>query len=96
LFVYFGSSNTAVVPLYWKKCVLAGQSRKPGINPESNTCPLEPEFDQDMYDPNICWCMYNVLAVRFEGKIAYRVAVSRVYYTAFNDASPERRTFWLG
>jgi hypothetical protein len=74
----------------------AGQPGKPGINPESNTCPLEPEFDQDMYDPNICWCMYNVLVVRFEGKVAYRVAVGRVYYTAFDDASPERRTFWLG
>ena len=74
----------------------AGRPGKPGINPESNTFSLEPEFDQDMYDPNVCWCMYNVLVVRFEGRVAYRVAVGRVYYTAFDNASPERRTFCLG
>lgn len=74
----------------------AGRPGEPGVNPRPAPSLIEDEFDQDVYDSNICWCMYNVLVVKFEADIANRLAVGRIYYTAFDNASPERRTFWLG
>lgn len=56
----------------------------------------EDEFDHDVYDSNICWCMYNVLVVNMEADVAYRIAAGRVYYSAFDDANPARRTVRLG
>ncbi|KAI8930939.1 hypothetical protein NX059_011954 [Plenodomus lindquistii] len=74
----------------------AGQPGQPSTNPESLINPLEPEFDQDEYDPNVCWCMYNVLVVTFEDDVAHRVAAGRVYFTAFDVANPIKKTFYLG
>lgn len=73
-----------------------GRPGQPSINPEALILPLESEFDQDVYDPNICWCMYNVLVVIFEDNVAHRVAAGRVYYTAFDGANPETKEFYLG
>jgi hypothetical protein len=74
----------------------AGQPRKPAINPRDPLDPSEEEFDQEVYDRNICWCMYNVLVVKFEGEIARRIAVGRVHVDAFDGADPEQKTFCLG
>lgn len=74
----------------------AGKPGQPGINPDPALPPLEDEFDRTVFDHNICWCMYNMLVVSFDKDVATRLAVGRVYYTAFDDAMPERRTFSLG
>lgn len=90
----FTSQNDPAWDSVTKK--FTGKPGQPGINPEPTPLPLEDEFDYDVFDRNICWCMYNVLVVSFEGGVATRLAVGRVYYTAFDDAKPERQTFFLG
>ncbi|KAF2472799.1 HET-domain-containing protein [Lindgomyces ingoldianus] len=60
---------------------------KPGeqaINPQPPFDLEEEEFDQTIYDRNICWCLYNVLVVRFDGDVAYRIAVGQVHISAFD------------
>lgn len=74
----------------------AGQPGKPGINPEPAPPLAEEEFDQDVYDCNVCWCMYNVLVIDVDGEVARRLAVGRIYYSVFDNASPESRTIRLG
>lgn len=76
--------------------IFAGKPGRPGINPDSAPTPLEDEFDYSAFDRTICWCMYNVLIVSFEEDVATRLAVGRVYYTAFDDAEPGRKIFSLG
>jgi hypothetical protein len=74
----------------------AGRPGKPALNRRDPLDASEEEFDQKVYDINICWCMYNVLVVEFEGNVARRIAVGRVHIDAFDGASPERRTFYFG
>jgi hypothetical protein len=74
----------------------AGIPGEPAINPRPPFDEEEEEFDQEVYDRNICWCLYNVLVVQFEGDVARRIAVGQLHITAFEDALPERRTFWFG
>lgn len=74
----------------------AGKPGEPAINPRQPLDAEEEEFDQSVYDCNVCWCMYNVLIVEFDGDIARRIAVGRVQISAFDNASPERRSFRLG
>jgi hypothetical protein len=73
-----------------------GRPGEGAIKPRGPLDSSEEEFDQDAYDINICWCMYSVLVVEFEGDVAKRIAVGRVHVNAFNGASPERRSFCLG
>jgi hypothetical protein len=73
----------------------AGRPGELAINPCDPMDPSEEEFDQKIYDRNTCWCMYNVLVVEFEEDVARRVAIGRVHISAYDSASPERRTFWL-
>lgn len=75
--------------------IFAGRPGEPAINPREPLDPSEEEFDQAVYDRNICWCMYKVLVVEFEDDIARRIAVGRVHVSAFDGASPEQRTFYL-
>jgi hypothetical protein len=75
---------------------LAGKPGEPAINTCGPVDPGDAEFDQDVYDGNICWCMYNVLVVEFEGDVARRIAVGRVHITAFDNAHPERKSFKFG
>ena len=73
-----------------------GQPGQSGINPESDVFPLDLEFDQEVYDLNVCWCVYNILIVTFEEGVAYRVTIGRVYHTAFDEANPDRKISSLG
>jgi hypothetical protein len=74
----------------------AGRPGESARNPRDALDPSEEEFDQDVYDRNICWCMYNVLVVEFEEDVARRIAVGRVHVSAFDGACAERREFCLG
>lgn len=74
----------------------AGKPGEAAINPRPPFDEEEEEFDQEIYDRNMCWCLYNVLVVSFENDVARRIAVGQVHITAFEDAQPERRTFWFG
>lgn len=74
----------------------AGEPGQPAINSAIAPPPLQDEFDYNLFDRNICWCMYNVLVVCFEDGVATRLAVGRVYYTAFDAVKPKRKTFFLG
>lgn len=74
----------------------SGRPGEPAINIDAVYEPFEVEFDQDVHDVNICWCIYNVLVVNFQGETARRLAVGRVYFSAFDDAGPENKTFMLG
>lgn len=75
----------------------AGKPGEEAINPQPEIDREDEEFDQSVYGRNICWCLYNVLVVRFEGDVARRIAVGQVHIHAFDrDSSMERRTFWLG
>jgi hypothetical protein len=74
----------------------AGRPGERALNHRSPLDPSEEEFDQEVYDINICWSMYNVLMVEFEGNVARRIAVGRVHVDAFDGARPEQRRFCLG
>jgi hypothetical protein len=67
-------------------------SGKPGGPPINPMPPLEAEdelFDQTRYDPNICWCLYNVLMIEWQNGMAYRAGVAQVHIHAFDGASPQ-------
>jgi hypothetical protein len=46
-------------------------------------------FDTAVYDPRICWCLYNVLVVEFDGAKARRIGIGKVHIRAF-DSAPNR------
>lgn len=54
-------------------------------------------FSYDHYDYANIWCLYNVLAVVWDGDVAFRVGIGKVHVDAF-DSSPSLRTkrIWLG
>lgn len=67
-------------------------SGKPGGPPINPMPPLDAEdelFDQTRYDPNICWCLYNVLMIEWQNGMAYRAGVGQVHIYAFDGASPQ-------
>lgn len=72
---------------------------KPGGPPISPRPPLDREdepFDQGRYDPNICWCFYNVLMIEWQDGVAYRVGIGQVHIHAFDRASPQSQRILLG
>ncbi|KAF2243932.1 HET-domain-containing protein [Trematosphaeria pertusa] len=73
-----------------------GRPGELAINPRPPLEPEEAEFDQDVYDLNVCWCLYNVLVVRWEGEVAQRIAVGQVHIHAFDGAGPTRMKLTLG
>jgi hypothetical protein len=69
----------------------AGYFGKPG-EPSKNFSSTvisgaEKLFDTKIYNPRICWCMYNVLVVEFDGSKARRIGIGKVHIHAFDVAS---------
>ncbi|KAK4207980.1 HET-domain-containing protein [Rhypophila decipiens] len=54
-------------------------------------------FDYDYWDYSNIWCLYNVLAVVWDGDVAFRVGIGKIHVDAF-DTNPSLRTnrIWLG
>jgi hypothetical protein len=72
---------------------------KPGGPPISSRPPLDVEdepFDQGRYDPNICWCLYNVMMIEWQDGVAYRVGIGQMHIHAFDRASPQSHKILLG
>lgn len=78
---------------------LKGSPGAPSINSEMRLSHIQhrnPQFDESKYDPEICWCLYNVLMVEFRDGIAYRLGVGCVHIHAFDAALPVRQKILLG
>jgi hypothetical protein len=72
---------------------------KPGGPPVSSRPLLDVEdepFDQGRYDPNICWCLYNVMMIEWQDGVAYRVGIGQMHIHAFDRASPQSHKILLG
>ena len=82
----------------WDKEIVAykGVPGSPAINPQELLGPDDEIFDQQVYDPNICWCLYNVLLVEWANRIAYRAGIGQVYIHSFDSARPRWRKITLG
>ena len=52
-------------------------------------------FDVYSYDPALPWCMYNVMMISREGRVANRIAIGRVHIQAVHQAEPVNRTVFL-
>jgi hypothetical protein len=68
----------------------------PAINPQPNTGQDDELFDPQYYDANICWCLYNVLMVEWQGNVAYRLGIGLVHIHAFDAAEPVKKRLLLG
>lgn len=77
-------------------CTYRGAPGSPAINPQEPLGPEDEVFDQAVYDQNICWCLYNVLLLEWDGGIAYRVGIGYLHIDAFDRANPEWMTVGLG
>jgi hypothetical protein len=68
----------------------------PGLNTYPTLQPDEELFDPIRYDHNICWCLYNVLMVEWQGQVAYRLGIGQIHIHSFDQASPRRMGIELG
>ena len=72
---------------------------KPGGSPITPRPLLNQEdepFDQGRYDPNICWCLYNVMMIEWQDGVAYRVGIGQVHVHAFDRVSSRSHKILLG
>lgn len=75
----------------------AGTPGSPAINPQGRSPFGETWFDQSVYHPDICWCLYNVLMVEWEydgpedNRVARRIGIGKIHIHAFY--APSAGTF---
>jgi len=74
----------------------SGAPGEPGLRKFVQYGPSEELFDEDVYDVNICWPLYNVLMVEWKENVCYRVAIGKVHIHAFDRANMGRRRIDLG
>lgn len=53
-------------------------------------------FDQQRYDGEKAWCMYNIMLVEWIANVAYRVGVGKMHIDAWAQAEPTRKQITLG
>jgi hypothetical protein len=53
-------------------------------------------FDNQIFDPTIAWCLYNVMMVEWKGSVAYRLGIGAIHITAYDESSPVVREVLLG
>jgi hypothetical protein len=78
---------------------IAAYSGKPGVltaNSIINTSGAEELFDVKIYNPNICWCLYNVLMVKADsqGRLS-RIGIGKVHIRAFDKVAKENQVIEL-
>jgi hypothetical protein len=66
----------------------------PSVNPDSKADSRK-YFDYEKWKWNVPWGLYNVLLVRFDDRVAYRLGVGKICAKAFDEASPVRKTILL-
>lgn len=73
-----------------------GAPGAPAINQQERVDGEEMFDDETVYDTNICWCLYNVLLIKWVDGVAYRGGLGQVHVHAFDNARPEWRAIALG
>jgi hypothetical protein len=74
-----------------------GRPGEPSINVFGmDTSGAEKLFDTSVYDPSICWCLYNVLAVKMQDKKARRIGIGKVHIRAFDKIAKMDQRIELG
>jgi hypothetical protein len=66
------------------------------LNPQEPLGPEDEVFDQETYDANVCWCLYNVILVQWKDNVAFRAGIGQVHIHAFDEAQPVWKTIELG
>ncbi|KAI9763925.1 MAG: hypothetical protein M1839_006118 [Geoglossum umbratile] len=66
-----------------------------GLPPRSTRYKLAYEFDDRYYYYKKPWCLYNVLLIRWQDGVAYRLGVGRIHIDAFNSIA-ETKSIFLG
>jgi hypothetical protein len=74
----------------------SGVPGEPGLQEFVQYGPSEDLFDEDRYEVDICWPIYNVLMVECKEEVWYRVGVGKVHIHAFDQAGPEWGRIELG
>lgn len=64
--------------------------------PDINTSRSGYGFDEQRFDSNKPWCMYNIMLVELREGVAYRLGVGRIHIDAWAQAKPEKKTVVLG
>ena len=65
---------------------------RPNIDTATEGC----GFDQQRYDAEKPWCVYNIMLVEWKGEVAYRLGVGRMHIDAWAQANPKRKQIVLG
>ncbi|TID20078.1 HET-domain-containing protein [Venturia nashicola] len=74
-----------------------GVPGEPAINPDFGRSRSELWFDQDVFDSSVCWCLYNVLMVRWrEDGAGIRLGIGKIHTHAFDAAAGDEMSVSLG
>lgn len=64
--------------------------------PDINTSRNGYGFDEQRFDSNKPWCLYNIMVVQVKEGVAYRVGVGTIHIDAWAQAKPKKKTIVLG
>lgn len=64
--------------------------------PDINTSRNGYGFDEQRFDSNKPWCLYNIMVVQVKEDVAYRVGVGTIHIDAWAQAKPKKKTIVLG
>lgn len=64
--------------------------------PDINTSRNGYGFDEQRFDSDKSWCLYNIMLVELREDVAYRVGVGRIHIDAWAQAKPVKKTVVLG
>jgi len=76
----------------------AGVPGEPAINPDfEETSTGEMWFDDEVFDSSICWCLYNVMMVKWrEDGVGLRIEIGKIHLHALDAAAGDERHVNLG
>ena len=64
--------------------------------PDLSTSTTGYGFDEQRFDSNKLWCLYNIMLVEWKDGVAYRVGVGTMHIDAWAQAKPEKKIIVLG
>jgi hypothetical protein len=74
-----------------------GVPGEPAINPDFEESRQKVWFDSDVFDSSICWCLYNIMMVKWrEDGVGLRLGIGKMHVHAFDAAAGDEKNVNLG